>query len=165
MSLGFYFDLSRCTGCRACQVACKDRNELPDHVIFREVQTYQVDVYKRQIVGGSILSHDHFQGGRHVLPLMKAPIERNVALPGTPQVRCGIVRWPASTLRLVSEDRVALARVAARRCVEETALRSWLLGRDDQASQKDVRGKVESGRMHPGQVRRVARANLALIHI
>ena len=71
------------------------------------------------IVGGSILSHDHFQGGRHVLPLMKAPIERNAALPGTPQVRCGIVRWPASTLRLVSEDRVALARVAAR------VLKTW----------------------------------------
>ena len=45
MSLGFYFDLSRCTGCRACQVACKDRNDLPDHVIFREVQTYQVGAY------------------------------------------------------------------------------------------------------------------------
>ena len=69
------------------------------------------------IVGGSILSHDHFQGGRHVFPLMQAPIEREVCLQGAlgkQGVQCGIVRWPASVLRLVSEDRVALSRVASR---------------------------------------------------
>lgn len=66
------------------------------------------------IVGGSILSHDHFQGGRHTFPLMKALIERDVPLAGLPQVRCGVVRWPASTLRLRSHDRDALACAAAR---------------------------------------------------
>ena len=66
------------------------------------------------IVGGSILSHDHFQGGRHVFPLMKAPVERPFSLPGEPEVRCGIVRWPASVVRLISADRRALARVATR---------------------------------------------------
>ncbi|MFR0708066.1 MAG: galactose-1-phosphate uridylyltransferase [Eggerthella lenta] len=66
------------------------------------------------IVGGSILSHDHFQGGRHVFPLMRAPIERAVALPGCPQVHGGVVRWPASVLRLISHDRNALARGAKR---------------------------------------------------
>ncbi|WP_080797252.1 galactose-1-phosphate uridylyltransferase [Arabiibacter massiliensis] len=66
------------------------------------------------IVGGSILSHDHLQGGRHTFPLMRVPIEREVPLAGLPQVRCGVVRWPASTLRLRSCDRDALARAAAR---------------------------------------------------
>lgn len=64
------------------------------------------------IVGGSILSHDHFQGGRHVFPLMKAPVERPFSLPGEPAVRCGVVRWLASVVRLVSVDRRALARAA-----------------------------------------------------
>lgn len=64
------------------------------------------------IVGGSILSHDHFQGGRHMFPLMKAPIERDVPLAGTPRVNCGIVRWPASVLRLVSDERSALSHAA-----------------------------------------------------
>lgn len=63
------------------------------------------------IVGGSILSHDHFQGGRHTFPLMNAPVERAVELP---EVRAGVVTWPASVLRLASRDRAALARAAAR---------------------------------------------------
>lgn len=66
------------------------------------------------IVGGSILSHDHFQGGRHTFPLMNAPVERTVELPGLPEVRVGVVTWPASVLRLASRDRAALARAAAR---------------------------------------------------
>lgn len=66
------------------------------------------------IVGGSILSHDHFQGGRHTFPLMNAPVERAVELPGLPEVRAGVVTWPASVLRLASRDRAALARAAAR---------------------------------------------------
>lgn len=71
------------------------------------------------IVGGSILSHDHFQGGRHTFPLMKAPIERTIALEDLPGVQCGIVRWPASVLRLKSADRAGLGRAAAR------ILRAW----------------------------------------
>ena len=66
------------------------------------------------IVGGSILSHDHFQGGRHVFPLMRAPVERAFELPGEPAVRCGAVRWPASVVRLAAADRRALERAAAR---------------------------------------------------
>lgn len=66
------------------------------------------------IVGGSILSHDHFQGGRHVFPLMRAPVERVFELPGEPAVRCGAVRWPASVVRLAAADRRALERAAAR---------------------------------------------------
>lgn len=66
------------------------------------------------IVGGSILSHDHFQGGRHVFPLMNAPIERTVDFASEPDVRCGIVRWPASVMRLASDNRSALVRAAER---------------------------------------------------
>lgn len=65
------------------------------------------------IVGGSILSHDHFQGGRHAFPLMNAPMERAFPLSGLSQVRGGVVRWPASAVRLASEDRAALAEGAA----------------------------------------------------
>lgn len=38
--LGFYFDQSRCTGCKACQIACKDKNDLPDGVMWRRVAEY-----------------------------------------------------------------------------------------------------------------------------
>lgn len=64
------------------------------------------------IVGGSILSHDHFQGGRHVFPMDRAPIERAFDLPRFPDVRAGIVRWPVSVIRLQSADRSHLAAAA-----------------------------------------------------
>ena len=42
MSIGFYFDMSRCTGCRACQVACKDKNRLEVGTIYRNAHTFSV---------------------------------------------------------------------------------------------------------------------------
>lgn len=42
MALGFYFDMTRCIGCRACQVACKDKNRLGVGVVLRNAQTYEV---------------------------------------------------------------------------------------------------------------------------
>ena len=65
------------------------------------------------IVGGSILSHDHFQGGRHVFPMMKAPVEDAFELAGYPAVSCGVVRWPLSVLKLTSTDREQLLDAAA----------------------------------------------------
>ncbi|HJG37223.1 UDP-glucose--hexose-1-phosphate uridylyltransferase [Enorma phocaeensis] len=65
------------------------------------------------IVGGSILSHDHFQGGRHVFPMMKAPVENAFELAGYPAVSCGVVRWPLSVLKLTSTDREQLLDAAA----------------------------------------------------
>ncbi len=64
------------------------------------------------IVGGSILSHDHFQGGRHVFSLMKAPLRKSVRLRDFPNVTAGIVDWPASTLRLTSSNRGELQQAA-----------------------------------------------------
>ena len=65
------------------------------------------------IVGGSILAHDHFQGGRHVFPMDKAPDDQAFALPGSPDVRASVVRWPLTVIRLRATDRAALVRAAA----------------------------------------------------
>ena len=56
------------------------------------------------IVGGSILSHDHFQGGRYTFAMERAPIEREVAIPGFEDVAAGIVKWPMSVIRLRCAD-------------------------------------------------------------
>lgn len=56
------------------------------------------------IVGGSILSHEHFQGGRHDSPMAKAGIETPVFFNGFEDVEAGIVKWPLSVIRLAAED-------------------------------------------------------------
>ena len=56
------------------------------------------------IVGGSILSHDHFQGGNYTFAMAKAPIEEHVTVPGYEDVEVGIVKWPLSVLRLRGTD-------------------------------------------------------------
>ena len=56
------------------------------------------------IVGGSILSHDHFQGGHYEFAMAKAPIEKKWVFPGFEDVDAGIVHWPMSCIRLTSED-------------------------------------------------------------
>ena len=66
------------------------------------------------IVGGSILSHDHFQGGRYTFAMERAPIEEPLSFPGFPEVRGGIVRWPMSVIRLTSGDRGRLEELADR---------------------------------------------------
>ena len=58
------------------------------------------------IVGGSILSHDHFQGGRYTFAMTKAPIEKEISFAGFADVKAGIVKWPLSTIRLRSRPRV-----------------------------------------------------------
>jgi len=57
------------------------------------------------IVGGSILNHDHFQGGRHVFPVEKAPVVTHFTCSAYPEVRVGVVKWPMSVIRLNSADR------------------------------------------------------------
>ena len=65
------------------------------------------------IVGGSILSHDHFQGGRHVFPMMKAQVASTFSMDGFPSVECSVVRWPLSVLKLAARDREQLLDAAA----------------------------------------------------
>lgn len=60
------------------------------------------------IVGGSILTHDHFQGGRYEFAMAKAPVETPVVFAAYPQVTAGIVRWPMSVLRLRCKEKEPL---------------------------------------------------------
>ena len=66
------------------------------------------------IVGGSILNHEHYQGGGTRLPMQKAPVEKWYDVPGADGVRLGRLSWYNSTLRLESRDREALAALATR---------------------------------------------------
>lgn len=61
------------------------------------------------IVGGSILSHEHFQGGGYTFAMAKAPVEKTFGLPKYPNVTVGIVKWPMSVIRVSSTDRGELA--------------------------------------------------------
>ena len=56
------------------------------------------------IVGGSILSHEHFQGGHYTFAMETAPIETVVSFPGYEDVKAGIVAWPMSVIRLTAAD-------------------------------------------------------------
>ena len=64
------------------------------------------------IVGGSILSHDHFQGGNYTFAMAKAPIELPVTIPGYEDVKAGIVKWPLSVLRIHHKDENRLIDLA-----------------------------------------------------
>lgn len=66
------------------------------------------------IVGGSILSHDHFQGGRYTFAMEKAPMEREWLFPGFEDVKAGIVYWPMSCIRLNCPDDNRLVELAGR---------------------------------------------------
>ena len=64
------------------------------------------------IVGGSVLTHDHFQGGNYTFAMAKAEIETPVTFEKYPTVSGGIVKWPMSVLRLVGEDTDAICTLA-----------------------------------------------------
>ena len=66
------------------------------------------------IVGGSILSHDHFQGGCYTFAMERAPIEQTVAFRDFPDVEAGIVKWPMSVIRLRCADDQRLVELADR---------------------------------------------------
>ena len=64
------------------------------------------------IVGGSILPHDHYQGGRHVFPMEVAPIQKSFTFEGFESVKAGIVQWPMSVIRLTSDSKEDLTNLA-----------------------------------------------------
>lgn len=64
------------------------------------------------IVGGSILSHDHFQGGYYTFAMEKAPVIREFTIKGFEDVKAGIVKWPLSVIRLNSTDRSRVIALA-----------------------------------------------------
>lgn len=61
------------------------------------------------IVGGSILTHEHFQGGGYTFAMARAGIETPFDIPAYPEVSAGIIKWPMSVIRLLSKDRTSLA--------------------------------------------------------
>ncbi len=89
------------------------------------------------IVGGSILAHDHFQGGHYTFAMEKAPVETPVSFPGFDDVQAGIVKWPMSVIRLTADDPQRLIDLADR------ILTSW-------------RGYTDRERHDPGRDRRGA---------
>ena len=64
------------------------------------------------IVGGSILTHEHFQGGNYEFAMAKAPIETEVKFSGFEDVEAGIVKWPMSVIRIASKDKAKLVELA-----------------------------------------------------
>ena len=64
------------------------------------------------IVGGSILTHDHYQGGRHVFPMEIAPLQQSFHFQGFENVKAGIVKWPMSVIRLTSDSKDDLTNLA-----------------------------------------------------
>ncbi len=66
------------------------------------------------IVGGSILAHDHFQGGHYTFAMEKAPVETPFTFPGFEDIDCGIVKWPMSVVRIASENPERLIDLADR---------------------------------------------------
>ena len=79
------------------------------------------------IVGGSILAHDHFQGGRYTFAMERAPVETEFDFPGYKDVRAGIVKWPMSVVRLTCADPARLVELANR------ILLSWRSYTDESA--------------------------------
>lgn len=66
------------------------------------------------IVGGSMLAHEHYQGGRHTFPMMKAKIKKEVIFDKYPDVKVGIVDWPMSDLRLISKNSLTLISLGSK---------------------------------------------------
>ena len=90
------------------------------------------------IVGGSLLAQDHYQGGRHNFPMMKAGIDRPVDL-GIDGLKAGIVKWPMATIRLQSDDANQVV-VAATKIAD-----SWKQYSDEAV---DIRAYSEDGTRH-----------------
>lgn len=79
------------------------------------------------IVGGSILSHDHFQGGGYTFAMARAPYETMFTMKAWPKVRAGIVKWPMSVIRLQGEELSEIADAA------DHILRTWRGYTDEEA--------------------------------
>ncbi|MBQ9609625.1 MAG: UDP-glucose--hexose-1-phosphate uridylyltransferase [Lachnospiraceae bacterium] len=79
------------------------------------------------IVGGSILSHDHFQGGNYEFPMVRAPYEKEFTVTGYEDVHAGIINWPLSTIRLQAKDAERIVELA------DHILSKWRAYTDEEA--------------------------------
>ena len=80
------------------------------------------------IVGGSILTHEHFQGGRYCFAMENAPVEQKFFLKDFPDVYAGTVKWPMSVIRVSSADRRSLAGAC------DYILKKWRIHTDTEAN-------------------------------
>ena len=80
------------------------------------------------IVGGSILTHEHFQGGRYCFAMENAPVEQKFFLKDFPEVYAGTVKWPMSVIRVSSADRRSLAGAC------DSILKKWRIPTDPEAN-------------------------------
>ncbi|MEW9124161.1 MAG: UDP-glucose--hexose-1-phosphate uridylyltransferase [Thermotaleaceae bacterium] len=85
------------------------------------------------IVGGSILSHDHFQGGRYTFPMELAPTLKKMKVEGFEDISIGILKWPLSVIRIEGQDRHRLAVLG------EVILEKW---KDYDAPQIDIQSRT-----------------------
>lgn len=107
--------------------------------IVRQLPTYFVGSNADlPIVGGSMLTHDHYQGGKHTFPMMKAPIDRSIDL-GIAGVTAGVVQWPMTDIRLIGSQPEPLITAATK------VLNSWIDYSDEQV---DVRAYTDGTRHH-----------------
>lgn len=79
------------------------------------------------IVGGSILSHNHYQGGNYEFPMARAPIETRFEIRGFDDVTAGIVKWPMSVIRISSTSSERLVELA------DKILRNWRIYTDEKS--------------------------------
>ncbi len=91
------------------------------------------------IAGGSILTHEHFQGGRYEFAMAKAPIEEYVTFEGFDDVTAGIVKWPMSVIRLIGDDTDRICTLAGK------ILATWRDYSDDKAF---IIAKTDDGEIH-----------------
>lgn len=109
------------------------------------------------IVGGSILSHDHFQGGAHEFPMAKAKMEEVFSLEKFPRVKAGIVKWPMSVIRLQSSDQQTLAEAA------DFILHEWKMYSDPEAGLFSHTGETPHNTITPIARRHVDEYELDLV--
>ncbi|WP_040537141.1 UDP-glucose--hexose-1-phosphate uridylyltransferase [Schleiferilactobacillus shenzhenensis] len=91
------------------------------------------------IVGGSMLSHEHYQGGRHTFPMTVAKLDSTFTWPAHPNVTAGIVHWPMSCIRLTAADTTDLVAAA------EEIRAAWQEYSDDAL---DIRAYTDGTRHH-----------------
>ncbi|WP_395323542.1 UDP-glucose--hexose-1-phosphate uridylyltransferase [Levilactobacillus parabrevis] len=107
--------------------------------IVRQLPTYFVGSNADlPIVGGSMLTHDHYQGGKHTFPMMLAPVDRAIDL-GVADVTAGIVQWPMTDIRLRGTQPEPLITAATK------VLKSWIDYSDESV---DVRAYTDGTRHH-----------------
>jgi len=109
------------------------------------------------IVGGSILAHDHFQGGRYAFAMERAAVETPFSFPGFAGVAAGIVRWPMPVVRLRAPDAALLVRLA------DLILRVWRGYTDEDAMILAETGGVPHNTITPIARRRGADYELDLV--